>query len=170
MDIHLDIIEKKAKERRSDLIAFRKNAIKSNAKAFDALLLPVAGSISADIDCTQCANCCKKLEAGISVEEMHALAALRGQSATDFLSSETETEETSGVTYLKKKPCIFLTGNLCCIYNARPKACRNFPDLSRPLVKYRIRKILDLYSICPIVFHTIETLMTNYPSLIAKDK
>jgi len=162
VEIHLNTIALAAKEKENELKVLLKIIIAANAKEFDSIVLPIAATVTSEIDCKLCANCCKELEAGITPVEIETLSKLHGQSVESFINTELSREEKTGIQYLSKKPCIFLSCNLCSIYNSRPAACLTFPDLERPLVKYRIRKITALYGICPIVFHTIEQLKAHY--------
>ncbi|MBK9401786.1 MAG: YkgJ family cysteine cluster protein [Bacteroidetes bacterium] len=162
MEINLSKIADAARFQQQELQILLKKVIAANAKEFDQIILPIAKDISTAIDCRLCANCCKVLEAGISPDELIKLAHLKGLPPEDFANSEVSTEENTKIQYLSKKPCIFLSSNLCTIYTSRPNACISFPDLERPLVKYRIRKIIAHYGICPIVFHTVEKLKLHY--------
>ncbi|MBK7887211.1 MAG: YkgJ family cysteine cluster protein [Bacteroidetes bacterium] len=162
MEINLSKIADAARFQQQELQILLKKVIAANAKEFDQIILPIAKDISTAIDCRLCANCCKVLEAGISPDELIKLAHLKGLSQEDFTNSEVSTEDNTKIQFLSKKPCIFLSCNLCTIYTSRPNACISFPDLERPLVKYRIRKIIAHYGICPIVFHTVEKLKLHY--------
>lgn len=142
----------------------RKKIVATKAREVDDIILPIAKQVSSEIDCKSCANCCKILEAGIAPEEIEILARHKEQKAEEFVRDEIDIEEKTGIQYLKKKPCVFLSVNLCSIYQYRPGACRDFPGLERPLLKYRIRKILALYGLCPIVYHTIEKAFSYFHS------
>jgi Fe-S-cluster containining protein len=53
---------------------------------------------------------------------------------------------------------VFLDGNLCLIYDARPKACRNFPHLGLAMrtLGGRLSSICRWASLCPIVYNALE--------------
>lgn len=59
--------------------------------------------------------------------------------------------------YLKTKPCMFLDGCACQVYEHRPMACAGYPHLDQHDLKFRTTFWAN-YSICPIVFNVIEHL------------
>ncbi len=52
-------------------------------------------------------------------------------------------------------PCPLLDGNLCRVYDARPKACREYPHLHSDFRGHSITRIKDTF-VCPIVFNVVE--------------
>jgi uncharacterized protein len=54
--------------------------------------------------------------------------------------------------------CVFLDGTLCMIYDARPRACRDFPHLAlnHGTLGARMSSIERNAWLCPIVFNTLE--------------
>ena len=143
-----------------------KHFLKSqNNKQLDQEVAQIQEEIESKINCTTCANCCKKLEAGITPEEAKRLADLQNTSLADFITTATEQEKPSGVLFLSKKPCIFLLDNKCTIYISKPESCSTYPHLSGENFKYRLRSVFTNYALCPIVYNTIEQLKTklNFP-------
>ena len=64
--------------------------------------------------------------------------------------------------------CIFLDGNDCTIYDARPDTCRDFPHLMRGAGSFESRmwQMPDRATYCPIVYNALEafkTLTTSFP-------
>ncbi len=150
-----------------------KSALEKNKENLDALLLQLKSIPSIQIrpkaetaiqtatkavDCQQCANCCKVLEAGITDEETVRLAELNNTSVATFIADHTAIELEHHVRYIKDKPCTFLSGNFCTIYTDRPRACQDFPNLKAENFKFRLRSIFALKDVCPIVFNTLLLL------------
>ena len=54
--------------------------------------------------------------------------------------------------------CVFLEGNLCSVYEARPHNCANFPHVVRGTgsIASRMWKMLDRVGYCPIVYNWME--------------
>lgn len=81
--------------------------------------------------CTGCGKCCTGFPGAVwvSEEEIEKLAALLNLSLDDFslkylrsIDGRWSLKEEAG-TYA----CCFLKGNLCTVYQERPKQCRTFP-------------------------------------------
>jgi Fe-S-cluster containining protein len=53
---------------------------------------------------------------------------------------------------------VFLRGNLCTVYEARPRACREFPYLvsHQRSLGGRMSSVCKHASLCPIVFNALE--------------
>jgi hypothetical protein len=66
------------------------------------------------------------------------------------------------------KGCIFLDGNLCTIYDARPKTCRDFPHvaLEDHSLGSGVSSFARWAAICPIIFNALE----SYKHLTGFDK
>jgi len=151
-------IERLAKEREAENQAFRKKLLAIPLKQVDELFIPLAIEAEQAIDCTTCGNCCKKLEPEISEEETERLAVLAPSGPAHFKQTQLGLEPDTGIGFMKARPCCFLSGTLCSIYSDRPASCKDYPHLHHPRAKYRMKKILDQYGVCPIVFNSVEAL------------
>jgi hypothetical protein len=115
------------------------------------------------IDCLECANCCKTISPSILDSDVRRMAtALKIKQAElieKYLVADTDND-----FVFKNTPCPFLEAdNRCIIYEARPKACREYPHTDRK----RIYQILDLTvknsKVCPAVFTITEKLKNSLP-------
>jgi len=54
--------------------------------------------------------------------------------------------------------CVFLEGNLCSVYDARPGICQRYPHLVRGngSIASRMWQFVDRASVCPIVYNSME--------------
>ena len=83
-------------------------------------------------ECTQCGACCTNrgeyAYVYVEPDEVRVLAKLLGRSEGDFRSEYTFVDE-YGWTQLafRSDHCVFLRGNRCSVYAARPTQCRTFP-------------------------------------------
>jgi uncharacterized protein len=115
--------------------------------------------IEAQIDCTECANCCRVTEVGITGKDIEKLAKFVGASEREFEDQFTAVDD-SGAVILKRneRGCVFLEGNLCSVYEARPQNCANFPHVVRGAgsIASRMWQFLDRAGYCPIVFNWME--------------
>jgi uncharacterized protein len=115
--------------------------------------------IEAEIDCTACANCCRVTEVGITAKDIEKLAKFVGAGEREFVEQYTALDD-SGGRILKRNEggCVFLEGNLCSVYEARPQNCANFPHVVRGTgsIASRMWQFLDRVGYCPIVYNWME--------------
>jgi uncharacterized protein len=119
--------------------------------------------IEAEIDCTQCANCCRVTEVGITQRDVEKLAKFIGVSENEFAQQFTA-RDSAGAKILKRvtmdnqTACVFLEGNLCSVYEARPQNCANFPHVVRGTgsIASRMWQFLDRAAYCPIIYNWME--------------
>lgn len=124
----------------------------------DRVVHVLSDDVSAHIDCTQCANCCKHLEPPVSQPEIATLAREATMEKAAFEEQFIGKEPSTGIEFLKHQPCIFLKGNACTIYAVRPLSCADYPHLKQPHFKYRWKSVMANYRLCPIVFNVVEAL------------
>jgi Fe-S-cluster containining protein len=154
-----DIIEQLASEKESETLNFLKN-LKSELRSeqIDLLVHQLYKTIAEKIDCTLCANCCKKLNAAFTETEINRLADSHHVQVKDFINQHLTYNEIEQFGFIKQKPCCFLKNNCCSIYEARPASCSDYPHLDRPYFIFRIKNTMENYKRCPIVYHVVEAL------------
>lgn len=79
------------------------------------------------VDCTTCANCCKKMTPTFKGSDVKRIAAHLGMTPVEFRDKWLYKEEETGDWMNKNQPCQFLVDNMCSIYEVRPKDCAEFP-------------------------------------------
>ena len=151
-------IKKIAKEKETENQLFRKKLMRIPYPIVDKIFHKIVKEVEEQIDCTQCGNCCKELEPEVSEEEIHQLARLKEISVEAFKKIHIGIEPDTGIQFMKAKPCEFLKDKMCSIYPNRPSSCRDYPHLSHERSKFRIKRIMEQYIVCPIVFNSIEAL------------
>lgn len=115
----------------------------------------LAAEATLAMDCTQCANCCKRLWPPVTTEEVTRLAQRLGMTETAFRDRYVRLFE--GEECIAGGPCPFLDGNLCSVYEDRPAVCRRYPCLDEGLLPPAAMLIADA-AVCPITFHVVEGL------------
>ncbi|HKE21782.1 MAG TPA: YkgJ family cysteine cluster protein [Bryobacteraceae bacterium] len=126
----------------------------------DRILRRIAEGIQTQIDCTACANCCKTSTTEISDRDIERLARHLRISREQFLADYTMPDD-EGALSLKFTPqtgCVFLDGNLCSVYDARPDICQRYPHLVRGngSIASRMWQFVDRAEVCPIVYNSLE--------------
>jgi Fe-S-cluster containining protein len=122
-------------------------------------LKAIAQDVEEAVDCTACANCCRVATTQISERDAERLARHLGVKLEVFLRDYTvESPEEGRILKRDENGCVFLEGNLCSVYAARPQTCQLFPHLVKgngSLVS-RMWHMPDRAVYCPIVFNTLE--------------
>ncbi len=116
------------------------------------------------IDCTQCANCCRVATTQVSERDIERLAKFFRLSIAAFQSMYTvESPDEGRILKRNENGCVFLDGNLCSIYEARPHTCELFPHLAKGpgSMLSRMWDMPDRAVYCPIVFNTLEEFKTE---------
>jgi uncharacterized protein len=116
-----------------------------------------------NINCLECANCCKTISPAMGESDVRRMASAVRMKVADFIDAYLNLD-TDGDFVFKKSPCPFLLDdNKCEIYSSRPKACKEYPHTDRK----RFYQILNLTAknseVCPAVFNIVEQLK-NLPT------
>jgi uncharacterized protein len=122
-------------------------------------LKAIARDVEDAIDCKSCANCCRVATTQVTERDMERLARFLGMRLPDFLAECTvETDEEGRILRRNERGCIFLEGNLCSVYEARPVTCELFPHLVKGngSLPSRMWHMPDRALYCPIVFNTLS--------------
>ncbi len=110
------------------------------------------------LDCLDCANCCKSIPPLLNDTDAKRIAKFLGIKLSRF-KEEYITIDDDGDTVLNTVPCIFLEGdNKCKIYEVRPKACREYPHTDNNQFMRNIKLHMENISYCPAVYHIIQKL------------
>jgi len=118
-----------------------------------------AEQVHAEIDCRQCAECCRVTEVQLADRDIERLSKFLRLREKDFLEQYTAEGE-DGELILKRSAqgCIFLEGNECTVYEARPANCERFPHLLKGSgsIPSRMWQFVDRATYCPIVYNWME--------------
>ena len=119
----------------------------------------IAQRVEEEIDCTECANCCRVATTEINDRDAVRLSDYLGLKLNEFLRDYTvETGDEGRILKRNADGCVFLDGNRCSVYDARPQTCALFPHLvkgSGSLLS-RMWHMPDRAVYCPIVFNSLE--------------
>lgn len=124
----------------------------------------IAQEIEDQVDCRACANCCRVATTTITDRDVDKLARFLGMGRQQFLRDyTTESEEEGLILKRTEAGCIFLSGNDCSVYEARPRTCDDFPHLVRGAGSFvsRMWAMPDRATYCPIVYNALEAFKTE---------
>ena len=118
-----------------------------------------AEEMHAAIDCRQCAECCRVTEVQLVERDIARMARFLRISEKQFVQQYTAVDSEGAVILRRTEAgCVFLDGNDCTIYEARPGNCERFPHLLRGSgsIQSRMWDFVDRATYCPIVFNWLE--------------
>ena len=154
-------IQELGEKKRDENLRFRR-FMKSRDHS-DRILRRIAEGIQEQIDCIQCANCCKTSTTGVTERDVEKLARHLRITPQQFIDRYTMMEDDVGtmvriLKYTEGTGCVFLEGNLCSVYEARPGICQRYPHLVRGngSIASRMWQFVDRASVCPIVYNCLE--------------
>lgn len=133
----------------------------SRKKDLDKHFHAVHEEVFSEVDCLQCANCCKTTSPIFRDVDIDRIAKHLGMRPSAFTSAHLHIDE-DGDWVLNQSPCLFLDeNNYCRIYEVRPRACREYPHTDRK----QISRIMDLTYrntlVCPAVSEMVERLKSR---------
>ncbi len=159
-----DEIRRLAESRRDENFDFRsflKGRLNWSDERLDRLVHEILKSVTAEIDCKECAHCCRVMGTGVDAEDIERIARRLGMSSEEFREKYVVRGEW-GEDIIDQKPCPFLDGNMCSIWEDCPKDCREYPHLHLEDVRSRSLSFLENAEVCPIAFNTLELLKARF--------
>ncbi len=115
-----------------------------------------------NIDCLECANCCRSLGPRLTDKDIDRLAKHLDMKPSLFATKYLKIDE-DGDYIFREMPCPFLNkDHYCRVYQVRPKACREYPHTNRK----KMHQILDITEKntrqCPAVYLILKTLEKEF--------
>jgi uncharacterized protein len=156
--IHLE----KAVSKRLETKSFLKSLKKRKPKDLDRVTHKFHDETFEEMDCLQCANCCKTTSPIFTNRDIERLAAVLKLSLQEFIDRYLHIDE-DGHYVLNKAPCPFLLpDNYCAVYESRPKACSEYPHTQQRKFHRAFTETWHNSMICPAVAVIIERLKVFY--------
>jgi hypothetical protein len=134
---------------------------RSNPRDLDDRFHTAHDEVFAEIDCLDCANCCKTTSPIFYPTDIDRLSRALSMKPGTFIEKYLRIDEDNDYV-LKSSPCPFLGhDNHCSVYDNRPKACREYPHTDRK----KMIQVLDLAMkntmVCPAVLRMVEKLKSG---------
>lgn len=131
---------------------------KKKMEGMDVQIHSLHNKISSQINCLECANCCRSLGPRITDKDLERMAKILRMKAADVMAAYLRVDEDGDMVF-QSMPCPFLgTDNYCSIYENRPKACREYPHTDRKRFYQIYNLSIKNASTCPIVYEVLEQL------------
>jgi len=154
----LDFYKKQAQLKQKDHRKFLEGLKKKPPKNLDYLVVEKHEETFKEIDCLNCANCCKTTGPLYTEKDVERISKHLRMKPADFEVKFLRMDEDNDKV-LQNLPCFFLNDdNTCSIYDVRPKACREYPHTDRKKI-YQINNLtIQNTLICPATYVFVEKL------------
>lgn len=158
MTTEISILKQKAKEKETENKKFLNKLKQKPPKQLDVLMQELHNDTFEEVDCLECANCCKTTSPIVTDKDVERIAKHLKMKAQSFEEKYIRVDE-DGDQVFKSAPCTFLAAdNYCLIYDVRPKACAEYPHTNRKRF-HQINKItLANTFVCPATYQIVEKL------------
>lgn len=131
---------------------------KKKPKNMDKIVHELHHEIFEEIDCLDCANCCKSISPTLYDKDVERLAKHFKMKPSQFVDEYLYVDD-EGDYVFQQTPCPFLMpDNHCMAYESRPKACREYPHTDRKRFYQILNLSLKNTEVCPAVYDVVEML------------
>jgi Fe-S-cluster containining protein len=153
-------IKRLGEQKRDENLRLRKHM--KTRRFVERRFIAIAAETEEAIDCRECGNCCRVATAAVTERDVLKLAKHLRIKPSEFVRDYTTPDEEEGMILKRDEQtgCVFLDGNLCSVYEARPASCDSFPHLTKSSagsLAARMWQMVDRAVYCPIVYNTLES-------------
>lgn len=151
-------LPQRAKDAKKSTKKYFEKIARQIPKGLDQTMQTLHDEVFSEINCLNCANCCKTTSPIFRDKDIDRIAAHLNMRPGKFVEQYLKLDEEHDYV-LQTSPCPFLDkDNYCKVYEVRPKACREYPHTDRK----QFHQILDITlrntAVCPATFEIIERL------------
>ncbi len=135
---------------------------KNTPKNLDSCFHELHDNFFEKFDCLSCANCCKSISPIITDKDIERMSKYMKIKPSVF-AEKYIFMDTDDFWAFKQTPCPFLgADNYCSIYDARPKACLEYPHTDRRNMKQILDITYNNYEVCPAVTSICNDLVSKF--------
>jgi uncharacterized protein len=154
----LKIFLEKAKAQKKANKKLFKSLASTNPKQLDSMFHEAHEEAFQEIDCLECANCCKTTSPIFRNVDINRISSKLKLKPSDFIDKYLVLDDENDYV-LKQAPCPFLLeDNRCSIYEFRPQACREYPHTDRKAMHQILHLTSKNQLICPAVAVMLEKI------------
>lgn len=154
------LLEKSTKERKKTFQVALKKA--NNPKTIKQLP-QLHDAAFQQIDCLQCANCCKNYSPRFKGPDIKRISKYMRMKESEFIQQylQIDTDEDH---VLQSHPCPFLdVDNYCQIYDVRPRDCARYPYTDEDVFVKQPNLSMKNAAVCPAAHAVVEMLSQKLP-------
>lgn len=137
-------------------------SLKGN-RNIDTSVSKIHDEVFTEINCLDCANCCKTTPAIVTRPDAKRIAKHLGISTKAFIKKYL-IEDYDQTLMINGVPCTFLNeDNTCKIYEVRPEACRTYPHTNDFGFTRRPKMNAQNTIVCPATYEIVKKLQEIFP-------
>lgn len=156
MEYHSDLERGVAQQKQNKKAIQRMK--RTSSKDLDKQFREAHNDVFEEIDCLDCANCCKTTSPIFRDIDIERLSKRLKLTHTEFAEKYLQLDNDRDYV-LKSSPCVFLLDdNKCSVYEDRPKACREYPHTDRKKMHQILGLTMKNTKICPAVVRILERI------------
>ena len=161
----LNLLPQKAQSKKRDFKLLAAKVKKLKPSRADEIFQQLHEEAFEEINCLDCANCCRGLGPRLLKKDIERLSAHLKMKTSVFTDTYLRIDEDRDFVF-QSMPCPFLTDdNYCMVYPSRPKACREYPHTDQKNIRSILSTCVKNTETCPAVFYIFEKL----PIILAKE-
>ena len=164
MDKDLENLSSLAKDVLAENKKYFQRLKRTNTKRLDVLMNDIHEEEFEKTDCLDCGNCCKTTSPIFTDKDIERISKYLKIKVPNFIAQYLRIDE-DDFYVLKSSPCTFLdeSDNTCFIYDARPKACAEYPHTNRKKFIQLTNLTLNNTEVCPATYRIVEELKKRLP-------
>ncbi|WP_421918074.1 YkgJ family cysteine cluster protein [Marinifilum sp.] len=156
--IDLEQLKVKANQTEADTKEFFAKLKKKKPKQLDKIVHALHDEVFKELDCLECANCCKSISPIIIDKDIERLSKHLRMKPADLINRYLEVDNDNDYVF-REAPCPFLMpDNYCMVYENRPRACREYPHTDRKRFYQILNLSLKNTHYCPAVYEVSDRL------------
>lgn len=151
-----EALKKKAEKAEKSSLQWISAFHKKQANKLDDKAQALHEEVFNEINCLECANCCKSISPTLYDKDIDRLARALRLKPSEFIEQYLEIDEDKDYVF-RQTPCPFLDAeNYCLVYENRPKACREYPHTDRPRFYQILKLTVKNTFVCPAAYYVME--------------
>jgi len=158
MTPELAAILARSKDNQSKIKAFLSKLKLKKLKNLDKHFHDLHDEVFEEINCLDCAGCCSTISPIVTDNDIARMAKHLRMKPSQIVDQHLYIDSDNDYVY-RQTPCPFLMNDNCCsIYEARPRACREYPHTDRVNMHQILNLTYKNALVCPAVALVIERL------------